>query len=283
MLKAFSLLKQFSSIQNPLNSAKVARNLLSAAELTLVKIPNRTTFILKRKHTPRLLRKYVDQTKWKPFKKRERVYQLVQDTDVLPEGNIDVILTSYIQGLGEKGDVVTVKRNYAYNQLLLPGLAEYATPEAKEMASRKEKRSNEVIEERYSGIHVHRTMNFLSNLILCVTMNKENKWVLEPWHIKASFRKAGVHLSEDCIEMPKNKIEGPDLNLEDKEFLVTVIINKKEKVKVRCRLHHWSTDIVYRLPHVPLHWTKSAEPLFNEESELLLKMPIPSVPKTKET
>lgn len=68
-------------------------------------------------------------------------------------------------------------------------------------------------------------MTVLSTLIIGITMNKENKWVLEPWHVKVSFRKAGVHLSEDCIELPKTKIEGPDMNLEGKEFFVTVTVS----------------------------------------------------------
>lgn len=49
-------------------------------------------------------------------------------------------------------------------------------------------------------------------------------------------------------------------------------------MKVRCRIHHWSTDIIHRLEHIPLHWTLPAEPLFKEESEFLSSLPLP-VPK----
>lgn len=59
-------------------------------------------------------------------------------------------------------------------------------------------------------------------------------------------------------------------------------INKKERVKVRCRIHHWSTDIIERvLPITPLHWTERVEPLFKEEEEILNSMSLPPKPKPK--
>jgi large subunit ribosomal protein L9 len=36
-----------------------------------------------------------------------------------------------ILGLGKRGDEVSVRPNFAYNKLLLPGLAVYPTPENK--------------------------------------------------------------------------------------------------------------------------------------------------------
>lgn len=85
-----------------------------------------TAFILKRK-TPPLLHKKGGLPK--RLKNKHYVYDLVQDTDILKQPNIDVILTEYVDGLGSKGDKVSVKPNFAYNQLLLPCLAVYATPE----------------------------------------------------------------------------------------------------------------------------------------------------------
>lgn len=56
--------------------------------------------------------------------------------------------------------MVSVKRSYAYNKLLLLGLAEYATPEALLKVSEKSKglkKKEEEDEERlYSGKHVLR-------------------------------------------------------------------------------------------------------------------------------
>jgi large subunit ribosomal protein L9 len=106
----------------------------------------------------------------------------------------------------------------------------------------------------------------LQNRVFAVVMNKDEPWVIEPWHIKTSLRKCGYFiLSDDAIELPKEKISGPDLQKQGKEFTVTVTINKTEKVNVRCRIHHWSTIPSDRLPYVFEHWLENAEPLFPSE------------------
>lgn len=101
----------------------------------------------------------------------------------------------------------------------------------------------------------------LQNLILSIVMNKDQPWVIEPWHIKASLRKAGYHVDEKTITLPVEKITGPDLLKQNKEFFVTVTINNLETARVKCRIHHWSTDPSERLPYVPFHWKESSEPL----------------------
>lgn len=102
----------------------------------------------------------------------------------------------------------------------------------------------------------------LENKVFGIVMNKDNPWTLEPWHIKASLRKAGYYVAEDAIELPKEKITGPDLAKQNKEFIVTITVNNLEKAKVRCRIHHWSTDPSERLPYVFNHWLEPAESLF---------------------
>ena len=98
-------------------------------------------------------------------------------------------------------------------------------------------------------------------------MNKDQPWVVEPWHIRASLRKAGYHCKDDsCITLPADKIEGPDLNKENKEFFCTVTINNLETAQLRCRIHHWSTDPSERLPYILEHWKNPAEPLFGSET-----------------
>lgn len=57
-------------------------------------------------------------------------------------------------------------------------------------------------------------------------MNKAQPWILEPWHIKASFRKSGFIVPEGAIKMPPVDIKGPDLSLQDKEFFVTVTVRR---------------------------------------------------------
>lgn len=72
---------------------------------------------------------------------------------------------------------------------------------------------------------------------------------------------------DSAIELPSDKISGPDLLKQNKEFVVTVTINNTEKAKVRCRIHHWSTDPKERLPYVLDHWKHEAEPLILPENQ----------------
>lgn len=58
--------------------------------------------------------------------------------------------------------------------------------------------------------------------MLNVVMNKEIPWTLEPWHIRTMFRKIGFIVPDEAITMPPQPISGPDMNLENKEFYVTV-------------------------------------------------------------
>lgn len=54
---------------------------------------------------------------------------MVKDVGIEKQPDMQVILTSYVEGVGKFGDKVSVRPNFAYNNLLLPGLAVYASPE----------------------------------------------------------------------------------------------------------------------------------------------------------
>ncbi|RZC36819.1 39S ribosomal protein L9, mitochondrial, partial [Asbolus verrucosus] len=220
----------------------------------------RTTFILKRRVTPFLTRKGYPQKK---LRTRHYVYELVKDTNVEKQPNIDVILTSFVDDLGNAGNKVNVKPHYAYNNLLLPGLAVYATPG--NITKFQKVETKDV--KHYSSPKVLKMMESLSRLSLSIVMNKDSPWTIQPWHVRASFRKCGFIVPEDAITMPSKHIKGPDLNIEGKEFYVTVTINNTEKVKVRCRIHHWSTNPVEKLPYVEEFWKTPGELLFPENAE----------------
>lgn len=98
--------------------------------------------------------------------------------------------------------------------------------------------------------------------ILPIVMNKDEPWVIEKWHIRASLRKAGYYATEESITIPDTPIKGPDLSLENKEFNVTIKINGMETATLRCRIHHWSTDPVGKLPYLPEYWKLPSEPIF---------------------
>lgn len=85
-----------------------------------------TTFILKRRNPAPLTKKGGDP---KRLKAKHFIYDVVRNTNLEVQPDMEVILTSYVEGLGNIGDRVSVRPYKAYNELLLPGLAVYASPE----------------------------------------------------------------------------------------------------------------------------------------------------------
>lgn len=84
------------------------------------------TFILKRRWPPNLHKKNQKVSK---LRARHNIYDLVEDTLVSRKPNLEVVLTTFVEGIGKKGDVLSLRPNFAYNKLLLPGLAVYKTTE----------------------------------------------------------------------------------------------------------------------------------------------------------
>lgn len=204
------------------------------------------------------------------MKHKEFIYELIENTNGRKKQPIDIILTQYVEGVGEKGEKITLKPWKAYNEFLLPGLAMYATPEniEKYLSEGKE-------EKTFSSLHVPTTLKILEQCCLPVNMSVENPWVIEKWHIRANFRIRGIHLTEEAITMPEKQISGPNLDLEGKEFYVVVTINKTEKVTVRCRLHHATYDYSKELMLEPEYWKIPGDAIFPEDQEVLDSLPRP--------
>lgn len=181
-----------------------------------------------------------------------------------------MILTQYVTGLGNVGTRVTMHPKPAYTQLLLPRLADYATPENIEKYTRLA--TDQGDKTPFSSALVEKTMTYLSQKRISIVMSKDVSWTLEKWHIKANFRKAGIYLSEDTITMPERPISGPNLDLEGKEFYVTLTINNREQVKVRCCLHHWTPDKTSQI-YVDQFYKMPSEPIFPEDKPILDSLP----------
>lgn len=59
-----------------------------------------------------------------------------------------------------------------------------------------------------------------------VYMHMKNQWTIQPQHVRIAFRKQGVHILDDeCIRLPEKPISGPNLELEGKDFVVTVTVS----------------------------------------------------------
>lgn len=191
------------------------------------------------------------------------MYDFVDDTNTIKKPNINIILTDYVDGIGYRGDLVSMAPNKAYNDLLLTGMAVYDTPENRQQYDT-EARLNE---ERQSPF-IERTINVFSTHLVIVRMNKFKPWIVEPWHVRASMRRAGLYVRDDSqIELPKSQITGPDMAKDGKEFYVTITINKTDKTRVRCRLEHFTLDPKEREPIVQqsIDWWKPAELLFPDD------------------
>lgn len=72
------------------------------------------------------------------------IYDLVEDTLVKKKPNMEVLLTTFVEGVGDKGDIVSMKPNFVYNKLLLPGFATYKTEENIAKYSKTEAEKSEV-------------------------------------------------------------------------------------------------------------------------------------------
>ncbi|XP_046383932.1 39S ribosomal protein L9, mitochondrial [Ischnura elegans] len=260
------MLSQFLSVVGKYTYFSVAKNVTSVLPCLACGQQIRTTFILKRRWPPGLHKNDTPPR----LKARNYVYDLVEDTTRRKHEDIRVVLATYVEGLGNRGDIVSVKPTFGYQNLILPGLGVYCTPENVEKYT-SGSHSKDV--DEHSSPNAEKTVKFLSRLVLAVVMNKDMPWTLEPWHISMSFRKAGIAVPEKAITMPQYPIKGPDLSLENKQFLVKVTVNGLETAMVRCRIHHWSTTLADRLPFVEAHWRQKAEAIFPEEEEVMKSLP----------
>lgn len=231
------------------------------------------TAILKRKHPLPLCEK-----NGKPGRLRIRnyIYELVENTNIKKRPPLKIILTKFVDGFGDAGDIISQPPTKAYNDFLLPGLAVYASPT--NIEKYKIKLENDEVKKK--SHFLQRTVNVLSQYLLSVIMSAECPWTLEKWHLRSSFRKTGIYLTDDCITaMPKQPISGPNFDIENKEFHITVTINKSVDVIVRCRIHHWSNTPNKKLPFVPEFYLKPSEPIYPEDKPILDSLPIPYLMK----
>jgi large subunit ribosomal protein L9 len=67
-------------------------------------------------------------------------------------GGVEVLLIHNVEHLGKQGEVVEVKRGYAYNYLLPQGLATVATEHHKRMVEKHRAKLEEIARERLAGL-----------------------------------------------------------------------------------------------------------------------------------
>jgi len=195
-------------------------------------------------------------------------YDVVEETDAEP-ADIKVLLLKSSEEFGRRGQIRSINARIARQELLLPGLGIYASP------YNLEKYKKIVLPEdsvQFSSETVSKCVADMSKYVVPIIMNGDNRWTLEPWHVRFALLNHGVSLEEHCIKLPDQKISGPNQTLEGKEFLLTLQINDFERAKIRAVLFHKSIEDRSELP--PLHWEKRFyEPMFSDEAEELRMLP----------
>jgi len=208
-----------------------------------------------------------------PLKAKDYIYDLVEHKDSKKEAPLQLILTSYVEGVGLADEVVTVAANIGRNQLLLPGLAVYASPENLEKRKQRLSATDNDGKPMHSSIYAELTRKALSRHILNVVVSNENPWTIEPWHIRAAFRRSGFCVPESAIELhrPEMPISGPNKDLEGKQFLVSVKINNTEQTYVRCQIQHWVVPLEGEPPLI--EWRDPPIPIFPEDEPIMATLP----------
>ncbi|XP_076667024.1 mitochondrial ribosomal protein L9 [Andrena cerasifolii] len=245
--------------------------MLLSNQMDLLTQQTRNTFILKRRYPAPLYKK---NQKPPPMKSKYFIYDLVENTVSRKQKPVDLILLNTVKRVGTKGQKVTVAPFKAYNNLLLPKLAVYATPENMKEYTIDDAEAKKDMNIQSSEF-VDKTLSVLSQHYLSVQMSAYTPWTIEKWHLRASFRKEGIIVPEDAMTIPEKAISGPDLSIENKEFYVTVKINNCEEVKVRCKIHHWPSDVSNQAGtqgDIPF-WDLPSIAIFPEDQPILDSLP----------
>eukprot|EP00088_Acartia_fossae_P034792 TRINITY_DN35754_c0_g1_i1.p1 TRINITY_DN35754_c0_g1~~TRINITY_DN35754_c0_g1_i1.p1 ORF type:complete len:294 (-),score=38.94 TRINITY_DN35754_c0_g1_i1:202-1083(-) len=243
----------------------------------LIHLSSRNTVIVKRVYKPPLVQTHskeplevpqhiIDKSVIHTDDDKYMVYEIEEKYQ--EQETTKVILLRNVDDYGVKGQIVNFPSLSVHRDLLLPGLAVYCTEE--NLA----KHADIVIPEE-TQMNSSETARLLHNMwskrTLSICMHTDNPWTIEPWHIKASLRKLKTWCKTEDIEIPGGQISGPNLSLENKEFVAILTVNKFEKIRLRCRIHHLATtpDKKIDLPS----WTfRAAEPVWEHERQTLLDM-----------
>lgn len=213
--------------------------------------PVRGTCIFSRKFPPPLYQK----RQTGPFRPRleeeHYVYDLEENTYYTPAGNMEVILATDVEGLGFKGDIISVTKRLARNHMLPAGVAEYVTEE--NLKKYDHIRTKREYEARQT-LTAHKTMKQLQHMTLPVPMSSTVPWTLNKTHVKVAFRMCGVELTEDQIELPDEPVTTA------KDITVYLTVNELDRVPVNVHIYNYSK---LTMPTLPPVWSDSPSAQFN--------------------
>ncbi|XP_003746628.1 39S ribosomal protein L9, mitochondrial [Galendromus occidentalis] len=207
--------------------------MFAASVLRRVASPNcyhvRTLIVLKRSHP--LRQPQVGEAHKNLQTKRMRTYELVPLTEEEKPKTIKVVLKELVEGYGAVGDVIEVPRNFGRFELIVPGRASYASPEALKWAETLQERGIEVV--RFTSKTSPGTIRYLRSRVYALIMSEKNPWTLEVWHVRSHLRSQGLVVPEEAIVLPDKPINHND-GVFGKDIIITIKINGKDEA--RCRL-----------------------------------------------
>lgn len=192
------------------------------------------TCIVERHEKVPLLPKGVDPRKYN-LKSKHFHYKLTECTHTKKWGNVDLLLTEYVEGIGHKGEIVSVPRHTAYYDLLPTRLAVYPTEEYLEMF--KEERESLSTKSKVSPFAM-KTKEQLSQMILDIPMNINSEWTLVKDNIRIALRYNKIMSDNDSIEFDQDlKITNKNWkDFSQEAFMVKIKINDYVSTDLKCRI-----------------------------------------------
>lgn len=181
---------------------------------------------------------------------------------------LKLILLKAVDELGVAGDIVEVDRDHARFHLLSSQTAVYAS-EFNLQKYRELIDSGDADQSAPSSAFVKSTMKRLASEVIVVVVNDSHPWTITEDHVRIAFRTAGYRVRNESITLPETAITGPDVEgKQGKDFAVTLTINGRERVNVRCMLHHAGLPL-------RLDWNMTPRfILLPEQKQLLGSMPV---------
>jgi len=166
------------------------------------------------------------------WEQMNELYKILQVKEVItyPE-DMDCLLTDFVDGLGIRGDKVSVKREIFHDELYPEGLAVYASPD--NIAEFEEERQIQGIEGEATrlGVNARMTMKELNNMSLNIPLKEGGDWTsLSKKHVQVAFRLKGIELEEECITLPEDEVT--DFG----ELEINVMVNNLESITVPANL-----------------------------------------------
>ncbi|KAL7675234.1 hypothetical protein ACOME3_001497 [Neoechinorhynchus agilis] len=159
------------------------------------------------------------------------VYRVVEHEDDAPWGDIEVILTEYLEGIGHKGEVVSVSRELFYYYLWPSELADYKTEE--NMKKFEEERKLLVGLAKVSA-YALKMKKLLEAMDLAVLVPKIENWSVDEESIEMALR------TETDIKCKREAISLLDQDISNKsgirDFVVKIKINDLTSANLKCHI-----------------------------------------------